>query len=288
MAVGTEGMVGIMSLAERCADRARRLGLTGIRAHALMWVARGRVHADRTAEVDPLLDEVDRLVPSPLYRSERAHNRATDAWLHGDDERAARELDDCIALLRDLPAAPPAPVWGEWVVLRTVRDPDRRRAPDGAAAIRRPRAGRQPRSPRLRRCRRGAHTERGDPAVLLAEGDRLLTPNPFLRYRLRIMLVPRAAGGRLGDAPALLREAHAWLQAHHEVRMARLCEAHLRRLGLPVPRPGRYTETVPPRLRALGVTGRELQVLALVARRPRQRPRSPIGCSCRGAPSRPT
>jgi DNA-binding NarL/FixJ family response regulator len=47
--------------------------------------------------------------------------------------------------------------------------------------------------------------------------------------------------------------------------MARLCEAHLRRLGLPVPRPGRYIEPVPPRLRALGVTGRELQVLALVA-----------------------
>ena len=47
--------------------------------------------------------------------------------------------------------------------------------------------------------------------------------------------------------------------------MARLCEAHLRRLGLPVPRPGRYDEQVPPRLRALGVTGRELQVLELVA-----------------------
>ena len=123
MTVGAEGMVGILPLAGRCADRAGRLGLTGIRAHALMWVARGRVHEGRTAEADPLLDEVDRLVPSPLYRSERSHNRATDAWLQGDDDRAVRELDDCIAVLRDLPAAPPAPVWGEWALLRTVHDP---------------------------------------------------------------------------------------------------------------------------------------------------------------------
>jgi DNA-binding NarL/FixJ family response regulator len=78
------------------------------------------------------------------------------------------------------------------------------------------------------------------------------------------MLVPRAGAGRLGDAAALLREAHAWLQDRHEIRMARLCAAHLRRLGVPVPRPGRYGETVPPRLQALGVTGRELQVLTLV------------------------
>jgi DNA-binding CsgD family transcriptional regulator len=265
LAVGTDGMVGVVERAERCAERAGRLGLTGIRAHALMWISRGRVHAGRPAEADQLLDEVDRLVPSPLYRAERPHNRATDAWLQGDDERTARELDDCIAVLRDLPTAPPAPVWGEWVVLRTVRDP-------GDAA---PRAELRNSDVLVQPINRAAlayadavataHSGQGDPAALLADGDRLLEPYPYLRYRLRIMLVPRAAGGRLGDAPGLLREAHAWLQAHHEIRMARLCEAHLRRLGLPVPRPGRYAETVPPRLRALGVTGRELQVLKLVA-----------------------
>lgn len=261
MTVGAEGMVGILPLAGRCADRAGRLGLTGIRAHALMWIARGRVHEGRTAEADPLLDEVDRLVPSPLYRSERSHNRATDAWLQGDDDRAVRELDSCTAVLRDLPAAPPAPVWGEWALLRTVHDPG-----DDA-----PRAELRDSDVLVQAVNRGAlayadavaATGRADAAALLAEGDRLLAPHPFLRYRFRIMLVPRAVDGP-GD-PALLREAHAWLQAHQEVRMARLCEAHLRRLGLPVPRPGRYTEPVPPRLRALGVTGRELQVLALVA-----------------------
>jgi DNA-binding CsgD family transcriptional regulator len=224
-------------------------------------VSRSAQCAGRTAEADPLLDEVDRLVPSPLYRSERSHNRATDAWLQGDDDRAVRELDSCIAVLRDLPAAPPAPVWGEWALLRTVHDPG-----DDA-----PRAELRDSDVLVQAVNRAAlayadavaATGRADAAALLAEGDRLLAPHPFLRYRFRIMLVPRAVDGP-GD-PALLREAHAWLLAHQEVRMARLCEAHLRRLGLPVPRPGRYTEPVPPRLRALGVTGRELQVLALVA-----------------------
>ncbi|GAA2898720.1 hypothetical protein GCM10010472_66380 [Pseudonocardia halophobica] len=265
MTVGTEGMVGVMSRAERCADRAGRLGLTGLQAHALMFAARGRVHAGRAGQADLLLDEVDRLVPSPLYRSERSHNRSTDAWLDGDDERAARELDDCIALLRELPAAPPAPVWGEWVVLRTVCDP----TDDG------PRAELRESDVLVQAVNRAAlayadavaaaHVQQVDPGLLLAEGDRLLAPHPFLRHWLRIMLVPRAVDGRLGDAPALLREAHAWLLAHGENRMARLCAAHLRRLGLPVPRPGRYGEMVPPRLRALGVTGRELEVLRLVA-----------------------
>lgn len=77
--------------------------------------------------------------------------------------------------------------------------------------------------------------------------------------------MPRAGTDLPDDAPALLREAHAWMLAHDETRMARLCASHLRRLGLPVPRPGRDDGSVPPRLRGLGVTGRELQVLRLVA-----------------------
>ena len=265
LTVSSEGMVAGMSSAQRCAQQAGRLGLTGIRAHALMWVARGRVFIDRISEADTLLDEVDRLVPSPLYRSERSHNRATDAWLAGDDQRAAEELDDCVALLRDLPTAPPAPVWGEWVLLRTVLDP----------VDRGPRAELRDSDVLVQAINRAAlayadavaaaHAGRTDAAAaLLADGDRLLAPYPFLYYRLRTTLVARARNGLLDHIPAFLREAHAWMLARDEPRMTRLCAAHLRRLGLPIPRPGRDDEKVPPRLRGLGVTGRELQVLKLV------------------------
>ena len=266
LTASSEGLVAAMVAAQPCADRAGRLGLPGIRAHALMWVARGRLFADRVGEVDTLLDEVDRLALGPLYRSERPHNRANDAWLDGDDERAARELDDCIALLRDLPTAPPGPVWAEWLLLRTSLDP----ADSG------PRAELRNSDVLVQTANRAAlayadavaaaHAGCGDAAAgLLADGDRLLAPYPFLRYRFRITLVPRAGTDLPDDAPALLREAHAWMLAHDETRMARLCASHLRRLGLPVPRPGRDDGSVPPRLRGLGVTGRELQVLRLVA-----------------------
>jgi DNA-binding CsgD family transcriptional regulator len=61
-----------------------------------------------------------------------------------------------------------------------------------------------------------------------------------------------------------LLEALAWLTGTGEVRLIQWCQERLRSLGGPVPRPDRDLETVPPRLRALGVTGRELQVLCLL------------------------
>lgn len=63
----------------------------------------------------------------------------------------------------------------------------------------------------------------------------------------------------------LLREALTRWEPAGEVRLVRGCRERLRMLGLPVPRPGRDRTAVPPGLRALGVTGRELEVLRLVA-----------------------
>lgn len=67
------------------------------------------------------------------------------------------------------------------------------------------------------------------------------------------------------DAEVLLREALTRWEPAGEVRLLRWCRERLRMLGLPVPRPSRDHTTVPPGLRARGVTGRELEVLRLVA-----------------------
>ena len=261
-----DGVVGTTAQAERCAEHAGRIGLGGIRAHALMLVARGRVYADRTADAEALLDEAERLAPGPLYRATRFHNRAVDAWLRGDQQLAAREMDDCIALLRNLPAAPPAPMWGEWLLQRTVFDP----ADDA------PRAEIRGSDVLVQSANRAAlHYADAVAAGIAGDfpgarhqldvGDQLLMSRPFLRYVMRIMLVPRAEDAGLGDPAPLLREALTWMHAHNEVRLARLCVSHLGRLGAPVPRPGRDIQAVPPRLRALGVTGREAEILHLVA-----------------------
>ena len=260
-----DGMVASMVTADRCAESARRLGLVGLQAAALLFVARGRVFAGRAEQAQPALDVAESLAPDPVHvHSERWHVRGYDAWLAGDMSAAAAAFDACVAVLREAPGSNPAPVWGEWVVLRTAMDP----GDEG------------PRS-ELRRSDvlvsagnvAGLHyadalaaCHAGSPVVaegLLAAGDQLLVEWPFHRYLLRLMLF-RPGPGNPGAPAVLLREALAWLEGRGEVRFARWCQERLRQLGEPVPRPARDLEQVPPRLRALGVTGRELQVLRLI------------------------
>lgn len=76
---------------------------------------------------------------------------------------------------------------------------------------------------------------------------------------------PGGVAAGLADPEPWLCEGLARCEPVGEVRLARWCRARLRMLGVAVPRPGRDRTAVPARLRALGVTGRELEVLRLVA-----------------------
>jgi len=264
---GVEGMVAVAARAERCAEQARRLGMAGAQAHALMWVARGALLTGRTAEAERLLDTAADLAPNPLHiEGERFHLRGYDAWLRGNIASAGREFDSCIALLRS-GGTNPVPSWGEWALLRTVLDPtdpgprEELRASDwlvqtlnvaalhladGVAAT------------------HAGHTEAADEH--LATADALLATRPFFRHLLRAVALSNPKNRVLADRRGTLwlQEALAWLAGTGEVRMTQWCQARLRSLGGPVPRPDRDLEIVPPRLRALGVTGRELQVLRLL------------------------
>jgi DNA-binding NarL/FixJ family response regulator len=68
-----------------------------------------------------------------------------------------------------------------------------------------------------------------------------------------------------GTPVAWLREAADFFAARGEQPIAAACRALLRRAGAPVPRTGRGDSAVPAKLRALGVTSREVDVLVLVA-----------------------
>jgi DNA-binding CsgD family transcriptional regulator len=68
-----------------------------------------------------------------------------------------------------------------------------------------------------------------------------------------------------GQPVGWLREAEAFFGARGHDRVARECRALLRAAGAPVPRRGRGASDVPPALRGLGITSREVDVLALVA-----------------------
>jgi len=257
-----DGVVAGMTPAERCAAQARRLGLAGPQAHALLFVARGRAFADRMSEAGSLLDEAVAIAPDPVrIQAERFHVRGCDAWLSGDVKVAARELDAAVGVLREAPVSQPMPVWGEWVVLRTAVDPadpgprEEVRASEVIAHASNA-AG-------LRYADAVAAIHAGHMAVAaghIAAGDDLLAGRPFHRCLLRALMLPA-----LGEPAVWLNEALAWLAATGEIRMIRWCQDQLRLLGQPVPRPYRDLEAVPPELRALGVTGRELQVLRLIA-----------------------
>jgi DNA-binding NarL/FixJ family response regulator len=85
----------------------------------------------------------------------------------------------------------------------------------------------------------------------------------YRQYARRLAAEAALADG-WGAPVAWLTEAVAYFAARDEQPIAAACRALLRRAGAPVPRAGRGESVVPPKLRALGVTSREADVLALV------------------------
>jgi DNA-binding CsgD family transcriptional regulator len=69
-----------------------------------------------------------------------------------------------------------------------------------------------------------------------------------------------------GDPVKWLREAAAYFAGRGDDRIAAACRGLLRDAGAPVPRQLPQSSELPAQLRALGVTGREAEVLGLVAR----------------------
>jgi DNA-binding NarL/FixJ family response regulator len=68
-----------------------------------------------------------------------------------------------------------------------------------------------------------------------------------------------------GEPAGWLREAEAFFADRGYDRVARRCRALLIEAGAPAIRRGRGRSVVPPALRRLGITSRELDVLTLVA-----------------------
>jgi DNA-binding NarL/FixJ family response regulator len=79
-----------------------------------------------------------------------------------------------------------------------------------------------------------------------------------------------------GDPVTWLRETEAFFAERGYERTARRCRTLIGEAGAPVPRRRSSGTVVPPSLRALGVTSRELDVLALVVE----------GCSTRAIAER--
>jgi DNA-binding CsgD family transcriptional regulator len=107
---------------------------------------------------------------------------------------------------------------------------------------------------------------RGREAAMLVEAaDAHFAGSQWHRQVARRLLAEAAIADRWGEPTAWLREALAFFEDQGNDRIASACRSLLRQAGAPVPRRRQGSETVPPSLRAMGVTARELEVLTLLA-----------------------
>ena len=88
---------------------------------------------------------------------------------------------------------------------------------------------------------------------------------PWWNHLAQRLVAPDALADGWGQPVAWMREAAAGFDSIGHDRLASACRGILRKAGERVPRSGRGTAQVPPQMRRLGVTSREMDVYLLVA-----------------------
>jgi len=114
---------------------------------------------------------------------------------------------------------------------------------------------------------RGRHGEHDEASALVehvrADRDSLFI-GAALRHTQQMVVSMAAVRDGWGDPVTWLRESEAFFAERGYERPARRCRTLIGQAGAPIPRRRSSGAVVPPSLRALGVTSRELEVLALV------------------------
>jgi DNA-binding CsgD family transcriptional regulator len=264
----TCGPVAAGELARRAADAAGRLRLPQLRAQALEQVAAYLAAAGDAGGAVGVLASID-----PAHHGTNPHwtnpfrgfATAMGALLEHDLPRAAAAMDPTVPLVRkDRGIVLLAPV-GFWVLLRTAagdRDAEARAqlVAEPGGLSRSVRAGLEYAEAVV-----AGRSGRPEEAVAhLRAADAALAARPWWRRLLRLVVLGCAIADGWGDPVAELRGDLAAHRQAGDAHLERACQDLLRRAGAPTRRRGHTV--VPPRLAALGVTGREAEVLALVAR----------------------
>ena len=257
--------------ASRCVEASRRYGLDSLPV-ALLWLAGSHALAGRKAEMEEVLAQSARLAPGDLRIQADSWGRVR-AWFYASREDRPRlrdALERSMGFTRDAPRTRSMYV-GQlyWAMLSTLCD-------DNLGSAARSEVSNS----------RIALTPFGTPALMLIEAVALgrqgrgeeaarlagaaddligeLGPAAGAHYLLRLVAEAAARDEWCRPtAPLLEAEAYFTGLGHHQ--MARQCRDLLRAAGATVPRRGRGSAPVPPGLRRLGITSRELDVLILIA-----------------------
>lgn len=260
-----DGPNAVLPLARRSVDLAHRLGLGDLQAGGELYTAYALTELGDRRAAEQLLASATARPEAPVeVRAGVAIVTAVAATIDGDLAAATTHADRAAALVARHDSAFPVHWWGLWLLLRTIRDSDpadaraifdasrsdRRRVNSGAAAY-------------ADAVLAGRRRDADACVAAVRLGDSLLEGHPWWHHFLRVLLWSVAVPEGWGDPVPGLRADLAWLEERGAAALARRCRDLLRVAGAPVRRvPG---VRVPPSLRELGITSREVEVLALVA-----------------------
>ncbi|GAA1856651.1 hypothetical protein GCM10009836_41150 [Pseudonocardia ailaonensis] len=246
----------------RALESARTLRLPGVADAAAGQAATCRAGAADRAGCERLIAEMRD--PNLGLRALGAFALGLSSLVEHDLRSAAACFDPVVDLVLEHRATPLLAPVGAWLLVRTALD-----GQDGARArlTEHPKGMTTPNRAAVRyadavtagRAGRGAEA-----VAALAEADALLAARPWWRRLLRLTVLDSAVRDGWGDPVPELRADLAAHEAAGAVHQARTCRDLLRAAGAPARRA--TGAPVAPHLRALGVTGREAEVLALVAR----------------------
>lgn len=265
-----------LEIARRCLTGWRRIGSPVQEAFA--WILIGQAHAvsGHRARAAAAGDEAVGLAGDNPEIAGLATGtcRGLASLLADDCEAARREFSEGVAHLRAAPDRVPLPPWYLWPLIIASDPIDDGR--ESAAALMecdveslRVAAGPDA------LWRLGAAVQAGrtgdlESAEATAAGalirlDRLGEPFAGYRHLACWLAAPRALTDGWGQPIEWLSAARQWFSAHGLDATARGCDRLLTRAGIPRRRRRAGTEHVPANLARLGITGRELDVLHLVA-----------------------
>ena len=257
-----------LATAARCAELSRRFRLAAL-PEALIFCAAAHAIRDERAEMEAGIAEAIAADPDDLHTLGSAWGRcrATMSLLAENLEQAWTELDQGAALLLASPTAPAPPFLGLWPLVGALLGRDAKAA---AAQVQ---AGHLTRHQLIAdllgyadaiQAGRQHHAAAAEAAFAAAGARPGALDVWFHQYARRVCAQAALADG-WGDPVSWLREAEAFFQDRGHDRIAAACRGLLRQAGAPVPRRRPGDAALPERLRAAGVTGREADVLALVA-----------------------
>jgi len=257
-----------LDAATRCVSMTRRFHISGL-PEALVGQAAAHAIRGERAEMEARLAEAVTLAPEDrdVLGSAWGRCRATLSMLDEDLDRAWSEMDEGARLMLVTSAGPAAPFLGMWPLLGAVL------GRDVAAAAARVRACHLERNRLIAGLLgyadaivAGKQGDAGAAAAAFARVDEQVSKQGtwYWHYARRIT-AQAALADRWGDPVSWLRASEAYFAARGNDRIAAACRMLLRDAGAPVPRRRPADAAVHPPLRALGVTGREADVLGLVA-----------------------